>query len=333
MPPASKVAPGETLDGRFLLGEQIGRGGMSTIFKASDLQNCGETVVVKVRLPAFSSGVGAWSMFEREEAIGRQLDHPSILKFLPLAEDKRRSYLVTEYVAGCTLADRLGDRGSLPECEALSIASQICAALDYIHERGFVHYDLNPANVMLCPDGKIRLIDFGLAHAAETARFTLSGAPPAIGSSDYLAPEQIKRKRGRRSADIYGVGAMLYQMLTGQPPFPGDDPFAVASARLLGDPPAPRSLNPGISRQAEDIVLRALRRDPTERYSSAGAMKADLDHLELVAVTGLCDRLRPVTRWRRSLRIARYIATTFILPVASQIALFLLLWHHFTRKP
>jgi serine/threonine protein kinase len=92
-------------------------------------------------------------------------------------------------------------------------------------------------------------------------------------------------------------------------------------------------VNPEISRQAEDIVLRALRRDPTERYSSAGAMKADLDHLELVAVTGLCDRLRPVTRWRRSLRIARYIATTFILPVASQIALFLLLWHHFTRKP
>jgi serine/threonine-protein kinase len=195
-----------------------------------------------------------------------------------------------------------------------------------------VHYDLNPANVMLCPDGGIRLIDFGLAHAAETARFTLSGAPPAIGSSDYLAPEQIKRKRGRKSADIYGVGAMLYEMLTGRPPFPGDDPLAVASARLLGDPPAPRSLNPGISRQAEDIVLRALRRHPNERYSSAGAMKADLEHPERVALSGLCDRLQPVTRRRRGLRIARYISTTFILPVASQVALFLLLWHHLARK-
>jgi serine/threonine-protein kinase len=214
----------------------------------------------------------------------------------------------------------------------LSIASQICTALDYIHEHGFVHYDLNPANVMLCPDGGIRLIDFGLAHAAETARFTLSGAPPAIGSSDYLAPEQIKRKRGRKSADIYGVGAMLYEMLTGQPPFPGDDPLAVASARLLGDPPAPRSLNPGISRQAEDIVLRALRRHPNERYASAGAMKADLEHPERIALSGLCDRLQPVTRRRRSLRIARYIAATFILPVASQVALFLLLWHHLARK-
>jgi serine/threonine-protein kinase len=306
---------------------------MSTIFKASDLQDSGETVVVKVRLPAFSSGVGAWSMFEQEEAIGRQLDHPFILKFLPLAQDRRRSYVVTEYVPGRTLADRLGDQNPLLEQEALSIASQICAALDYIHDRGFVHYDLNPANVMLCPDGSIRLIDFGLAHAAETARFTLSGAPPAIGSSDYLAPEQIKRKRGRRSADIYGVGAMLYQMLTGQPPFPGDDPFTVASARLLGDPLAPRSLNPEISRQAEDIVLRALRRDPSKRYSTARAMKADLDHPEGVAVTGLCDRLRPVTRWRRSLRIARYIAITFLLPVASQVVLFLLLWRHFAHRP
>jgi len=333
MPPAPKASPGQTLDGRFLLGEEIGHGGMSTIFKALDLQNPGETVVVKVRLPAFSSGVGAWSMFEREEAIGRQLDHPFILKFLPLAQDKRRSYLVTEHVPGRTLADRLGEQRPLPESEALSIASQICTALDYIHEHGFVHYDLNPANVMLCPDGGIRLIDFGLAHAAETARFTLSGAPPAIGSSDYLAPEQIKRKRGRKSADIYGVGAMLYEMLTGRPPFPEDNPFAVASARLLGDPPAPRSLNPGISRQAEDIVLRALRRDPGERYSSAGAMKADLEHPERVAVSGLCDRLQPVTRRRRSLRIARYIAATFILPVASQVALFLLLWHHFAHKP
>jgi len=333
MPPAPKVSPGQTLDGRFLLGEEIGHGGMSTIFKALDLHNPGETVVVKVRLPEFSSGVGAWSMFEREEAIGRQLDHPFILKFLPLAQDKRRSYVVTEYVPGRTLAHRLGEQPPLLESEALSIASQICTALDYIHERGFVHYDLNTANVMLCPDGRIRLIDFGLAHSAETARFTLSGAPPAIGSLDYLAPEQIKRKRGRKSADIYGVGAMLYEMLTGRPPFPEDNPFAVASARLLGDPPAPRSLNPGISRQAEDIVLRALRRDPGERYASAGAMKADLEHPERVAVSGLCDRLQPVTRRRRGLRVARYIATTFILPVASQVALFLLLWHHFAHKP
>jgi serine/threonine protein kinase len=171
-----------------------------------------------------------------------------------------------------------------------------------------------------------------LAHTAVTARFTLSGAPPAIGSCDYVAPEQIKRKRGRTSVDIYGVGAMLYEMLTGQPPFPGDDAFAAASTRLLGDPPGPRSVNPSISRQAEEIVLRALRRDPAERYPSASEMKEDLDHLEQVKMSSLCDRLRPVTPWRRRLCLARHITKILILPVVSQIALFFLLWHHLAHK-
>jgi len=328
-----KAKVGQTLDGRFLLNEEIGHGGMSTIFKAQDLQDENKPVVVKVALPAFSSGVGAWSMFQREEEIARQLDHPSILKFLPLDTSKRRSYMVTEFVPGITLADRLVQQPLLPEAEAVSIASKVCEALEHVHEHGVVHYDLKPGNVMLCPDGSIRLIDFGLAHTAVTARFTLSGGVPPIGSSDYVAPEQIKRKRGRKSVDIYGVGTLLYEMLTGKTPFPGDDPFVVASARLLGDPPGPRSVNPAISRQVEEIVLKALRRDPAERYASAAAMKADLDHWEQVAVTGLSDRLQPVTRWRRTVRFARHIATWVLLPVASQVILFLLLWRHLTHKP
>jgi len=324
---------GQTLDGRFLLTEEIGHGGMSTIFKAHDLKDEQKLVVVKVALPAFSSGVGAWSMFQREEEIGRQLDHPFVLKFLPLDTGTRRSYMVTEFVPGITLADRLVQQSPLLEAEALAIASKVCEALEHVHEHGVVHYDLKPGNVMLCPDGTIRLIDFGLAHTAITSRFTLSGGVPPIGSSDYVAPEQIKRKRGRKSVDIYGVGTLLYEMLTGKTPFPGDDPFVVASARLLGDPPAPRTLNPAISREVEEIVLRALRRDPNQRYPSAAAMKADLDHAERVTVTGLSARLQPVTRWRRTLRFARHIAIWVLLPVASQIALFLLLWRHLTHKP
>jgi len=323
---------GQSLDNRFLLTEEIGRGGMATIFKALDLKNNDAPVVVKVPLPEFSSGVGAWSIFQREEAIGRQLDHPFVLKFLPLAEDSRRSYVVTEFVPGHTLADRLHQQRPLPEAEALSIASRVCAAIDYVHKQGVVHYDLKPANIMLCPDGSIRLIDFVLAHTAVTARFTLSGAPPAIGSCDYVAPEQIKRKRGRKSVDIYGVGTLLYEMLTGKTPFPGDDPFVVASARLLGDPPSPRTLNPAISRRVEEIVLKALRRDPDERYASATAMKADLIAPERVEVTGLAERLRPVTRWRRGLRLARHMTTYILLPLASQVILFLLLWHHLVHK-
>ncbi len=332
MSPQLKAAPGQTLDERFLLLEEIGRGGMSTIFKARDLKDGDHPVVVKVPLPMFSSGLGAWSMFQQEEEIGLQLDHPFVLKFLPHATNRQRSYLVTEYVPGRTLADLLKERRPLAEAEAIAIASRVCAALNHIHGNGFVHYDLKPANVMLCPDETIRLIDFGLAHAVETTRFTFSGGPPAIGTADYVAPEQIRRKRGRTSVDIYGLGAMLYEMLTGRAPFPGDDPFRVASIRTLGDPPAPRALNPDISRQTEEIVLRALRRDPAERYPSAAAMRADLDHLEQVIVTGYCDRLQPVTRWRRWRRMARYIFVVGVLPVATQIALFVMLWHHFAHK-
>jgi serine/threonine protein kinase len=326
------VEAGRILDGRFRLIEQIGRGGMSTVHKAEDLQDGNRTVVVKMPLPIFSSGVGAWSIFQREEEIGRLLEHPSILRFLPATTgDRRRSYVVTEYVPGRTLAERLDDQRPLPESEALRIASQLCEAVDHLHGRGFVHYDIKPANVMLCPDGTIRLIDFGLAHAALSGRFTLNGPPPAVGSSDYVAPEQIRRRRGRKSVDIYGVGALLYQMLTGRVPFAGDDPFVVASARTLGDPAAPRALNSQLSAQAEEIVLRALRRDPADRYPSVAAMKAELDDPEGVTVSGLCDLLEPVTRGRRIRRLVSHVFLVGVLPVVSQVLLFLLLWQHFTH--
>jgi serine/threonine-protein kinase len=322
-----EATPGDVIDGRFRLVEELARGGMAKIFKAHDLEDGCRPVVVKLPLPVFSSGVGAWSLFQQEEAIGRRLDHPYVLRFLPLPPDKRRSYVVTEYVPGQTLADHLARWGALPEPEALSIARRICEALIHVHRRGFVHYDLKPANIMLCPDDTIRLIDFGLAHEA-VKRLTLVGAPPAIGSAGYLAPEQIRRKRGRTSVDVYGIGALLFEMLTGRPPFRDEDPFSVGSERLIGDPPAPRSLNAAISPTVEEIVLRALRRDPAERYASVAALKADLDHPELVLVTDLQARLQPPTPARRRWRQARYVALVALLPLVAQVMVFFAIWHH-----
>ena len=324
--------PGQVLDGRFRLVEALGRGGMATIFKAEDLADCGRAVAVKLPLPVFASGVGTWSLFQQEESIGRRLDHPYVLRFLPLPADQRRSYVVTEYVPGRTLADHLAEWGALPEPEALAICRQICEALAHVHRRGFVHYDLKPANVMLCPDDTIRLIDFGLAHAVVKSRFSLVGAPPAIGSAGYVAPEQIRRQRGRTSVDVYGVGALLYEMLTGRPPFRDADPFAVGSERLIGDPPAPRALEPSISPAVEEIVLRALRREPAERYVSVAALQADVERPDRVVVTGLSTRLRPATAWGRRWRRARYAALLTVVPVAAQLALFGLLWHHLAHS-
>ena len=146
---ALKAAPGQVLDGRFRLTEELARGGMSTVYKAEDLRDGGRPVVVKVPLPIFSGTTGGWSLFQREEQIGLELDHPFVLKFLPPANGERRPYVVTEFVAGCTLEDRIHERGPLPEAEALSIASRLCDALEHLHAHGVVHYDVKPANVML----------------------------------------------------------------------------------------------------------------------------------------------------------------------------------------
>jgi serine/threonine protein kinase len=326
------VAPGQTLEGRFLLVGEIGLGGMSTVFSACDLENGNQLVAVKVPLPQYSSGLGSWSMFQREVEIGEQLAHPSILRFIALPPSKQRAYVVTEYVAGATLASRVGGGRALPEREALSIASRLCDAVAYLHGRGFVHYDLKPGNVILGDDGSLRLIDLGLAHKIARGRFALSGPAPAIASAEYVAPEQLRRRRGRTSVDIYALGAMLYEMLTGHAPFEGDDPFVLASAREIGDPKAPRTLNPSISVQVEEIVLRALRRDPAERYLSAAELKADLDHPEQVHVSGLSQRLIEVTRWRRNLRLIRRITLVGLTPIALLVLSFRLLWWYLEWK-
>lgn len=305
---------------------------MSTVFKAADLENASRLVAVKVPLPLYASGLGSWSMFQREAEIGARLDHPYILRFIALAPSKHRSHVVTEYVAGATLATLVGRGRRLEEAEALRIMSRLCEAVDYLHRQQIVHYDLKPGNVLLCDDGSIRLIDFGMAHEVVNGRFAFSGSAPAIASSDYVAPEQIRRRRGRTSVDIYALGAMLYEMLTGHPPFEGDDPFVVASARQIGDPKAPRALNSTISLQAEEIVLRALRRDPSERYATVAELKAKLDDPAHVQVSGLSEHLVDVTPCRRRLRLIRFVALTAITPIALLVASFRLLWWYLEHR-
>jgi serine/threonine-protein kinase len=327
-----KATPGKTLEGRFHLLEEIGRGGMSVVFKAMDLESPGRVVAVKVVLPQYSSGLGSWSMFQREAEIGARLDHPSIVRFVALPPNKHRSYIVTEYLQGPTLASRIGRGHRLAEPDALRITSLLCDAVEYMHDHAVVHYDLKPGNVVLCDDGSVRIIDLGLSHARVDGRFSLPGATPPLATSDYVAPEQIRRMRGRASVDIYALGAILYEMLTGHTPFEGDDPFVVASARTIGDPRAPREIWPAISEQAEEVVLRALRRDPAKRYRTAAALKADVDDITGVRVTGLAARLVPVTGGRRALRWMRFLAMTAVGPIGLLLVMFRLLWWYLERK-
>jgi serine/threonine protein phosphatase PrpC len=316
----NELKPGETLDSRFEIDSVLSRSGMASIYKAKDLET-GNTVAVKVPYMQLESDAGSYARFQREAEIGELLNHPNILKFIKVPK-KSRPYIVTEYLEGQSLSEVMNEVRPLPMADAVQIASYICGALAHMHEHKVVHRDLKPQNIMICDDGSLRIIDFGIAKSTEMRRLTFAGFTPAMGTPDYMAPEQIKGKRGDQRTDIYSLGAILFEMLTGQVPFQGPNVYAVMNSRLVGDPPAPRGLNPEIPAQVEEIVLHAMERDPFKRYHSAADMKKELDAPETVHVTGRSQRLRRASSWKRKFRHVRMGLITGLIP----IVMFLLLW-------
>jgi serine/threonine protein kinase len=297
---------GTLLDGRFLIGEPLSQGGMATIYQAEDMKNSACPVVVKVPFERFQRDPAFVARFLREEDIGLKLHHPSLLKFVLVEDKKGRLYLVTERLTGLTLAHLIHKQKPLPEADALRIASLVGEGLQYMHEHNYVHRDIKPDNIMLCTDQTIRIMDFGLAAPVAGKLDLLADKTPVFGTPQYMAPEQVKRSRSDARVDIYSLGVILYEMLTGKLPFVHQDPWVCAQSRVAGDPIAPRQINPAISPQAEEIVLRAMRRKPAERFANMAAFRAALDAPEKVPVTGLCQRLRP-PRWVLSFQQAQII--------------------------
>jgi serine/threonine protein phosphatase PrpC len=328
-----ELQPGKTLDNRFFITETISRSGMATIFKATDLKTK-ETVAVKVPFMEFESDPGFYSRFQREEEIGIRLNHPYILRFIPEEEDEHRSrpYIVTEYLRGYTLAHLLNSMRPMPEKDALRFASRLCEALAYMHEHGVIHRDLKPQNIMICYDGTLRIVDFGIAKSAEGKRITFTGFTPAVGTPDYMAPEQVRGKRGDERTDIYSLGAMLYEMVAGATPFENENEnmFVIMNARVTGDPVAPRKRNPDVLPQVEEIILHAMERDPDKRYQTAQAMKAELDDPASVHVTGRCDRLQAPTAMTSGGSKVRWVVLGVTLAL---VILGLLVWLILKRGP
>jgi serine/threonine-protein kinase len=244
---------------------------------------------------------------------------------------KSRPYIVMEYLEGQTLGHLMHTIRPMPEPDGLKIASRVCEALHYMHEHDVVHRDLKPDNIMICNDGSIRIMDFGIAKFEGQRRLTFGGFTPAMGTPDYMAPEQVKGRRGDARTDIYSLGAILYEMLTGSVPFEGPNPFIIMNSRLSGDPIAPRQRNEKISPAVEEIILHAMARVPQDRYPTALAMKQDLDHPESVQVTGRADRLVRPNPISGNLRRYRLVAICVALP----IIVFALTWFftHFSIKP
>src|SRR5579862_2158553 len=319
-----EIQPGQTLDNRFQIEDVVSRSGMASIFKAVDLKTQ-KIVAVKIPHMQFESDVAFFSRFQREAEIGLKLNHPNILRFFPVPEQSR-PYIAMEFLEGKTLAEMLNETRPFPVDDAVQIASRLCDALTHMHENKIVHRDLKPQNVMICTDGSLRIMDFGIAKSMEARRLTFAGLTSTMGTPDYMAPEKVKGRRGDARTDIYALGAMLYEMTTGNVPFEGPNPFIVMNSRLTGDPLAPRKRNPAIPPAIEEIILHAMEREPHNRYATAAAMKADLDNPHTITALDRHKHLSLPNVWATRWHGMRLIVLSALAPVVL-VLLALILTH------
>jgi serine/threonine-protein kinase len=284
--------PGDLLD-HYRIESLVARSGMATIFRAIDTRT-GRAVAIKIPHPEMEGDPLLFDRFNREDEIGKKLDHPGVVKVLN-DEERSQRYMVLEWVDGRLLRQILNEAKMLPPERAIKITVGICKALDYIHGQGVVHRDLKPENIMVDAEDRTKLIDFGIAANAGSRRLTFAKLTQAMGTPDYISPEQVKGKRGDARSDIYALGIMFYEMLTGKVPFTGPNPFVIMNERLINHPIPPREANPAVTPELQEIIYRALERDPKKRYQSAHEFALDLEHPEKVGVAER-DELR---NWRQ----------------------------------
>src|SRR5271169_3504907 len=277
-----QLQPGQRFE-YFRIEAFVLRTGMTTIYRATDLRT-GQLVAIKIPHPELECDPVFYSRFQREIAIGKKLKHPGVVQNLDSGEMDQLC-IVMEWIDGRFLREILTEEGRLSAERATRIATGVCEALDYIHNLGVVHRDLKPENIMVGDGDATKLIDFGIAASEGMRRLTFSKFSNAMGTPDYISPEQIKRKRGDGRCDVYALGVILYEMLTAHTPFSGPSPFAVMNDRLVNDPIPPRDINPEISVEMQEIIYRSLERDPEDRYATARRFAQDLEHPENVQVT------------------------------------------------
>ena len=303
-----EVNVGENLD-QYQLTELIARSGMASIFKAVDRLS-GATVAIKVPYLQFESDVVFYGRFQREEAVGRRLDHPNIIKVLT-PRHKSRMYIAMEYVDGISLRAIMRNERPLKTERALDFARQVCDAMVYMHSQGVVHRDLKPENVLVTAEGRVKIMDFGIALDESARRLTWSGLSTTIGTPDYMAPEQVSGRHGDARTDVYALGTMLFEMLTGELPFAGTNVYSMMRAKTSEDPQPPSHFVPDIDPHLQEIILRAIERSPRNRYHSAAEMLADLNAPERVQITSRAQRLHPHSLRAQRVRRALWIVLFF----------------------
>ena len=317
----TSLHPGDQLD-HYRIDSLVARSGMASIFRGIDLRN-GRQVAIKIPHPEVESDPALFDRFLREEEIGKLLDHPGVMKVFS-DKDRSRVYMVMEWVDGRLLRKILDEQHKLPQERAVRLAVRILDALDYVHSRGVAHRDLKPENVMVDESVNIKLIDFGIAAHAKSRRLTFAKLSQTMGTPDYISPEQVKGKRGDARSDLYAMGVILYEMLTGKVPFSGDNAFLIMNDRLLNNPVPPREIDPSITPELQEIIYRALEREPRRRYATAHDFANDLQHQDQVGVAAraeLHNWKERRTPWAK--KILFYVALALLPVVIFSLLLYL----------
>ncbi|MBV8087452.1 MAG: serine/threonine protein kinase [Chloroflexi bacterium] len=277
-----RFEPGEQV-GQYRVDSVLATGGMSESYRGTDAAS-GQAVVLKVPLGSMMGDLATYGRYEREVAIGGKLHHPNIQQLLAsgMVPGTSSPYIVMEYVEGEPFNAYLKEHGPLPIAEATELALQIADALHYCHEVGVIHRDLKPDNLLMTDGHQLKLLDFGIAFMEGARRLTWGRLSEAFGTPDYMAPEQIQGHRGDARTDVYALGTMLFEMLAGRVPYPGDEALAIMAAHVSTEAPRVRSLRREVSPELDAIVAKAIRREPAERYASMAELEADLRHPEAI---------------------------------------------------
>ncbi|HEV8621463.1 MAG TPA: Stk1 family PASTA domain-containing Ser/Thr kinase [Actinomycetota bacterium] len=267
------------LGSRYLVESELGRGGMATVFKGTDTV-LGRPVAVKVLSPQYSGDANFVTRFRREAQAAARLNHPNLVSVYDTGTDDGIHFIVMEYVEAKTLADYLAGGGRIMPERSIEIAEAVCDALSVAHAHGIIHRDIKPANVMITSKGDVKVTDFGIARVISGAD-TLAQTAAVLGTASYLSPEQAQSQPVDQRSDIYSLGVALYEMVTGRPPFSGDSPVMVASKHVLEQPTPPSKLNADVSPELEAVIMKAMSKNPDNRYQDADEMRADLERARL----------------------------------------------------